>query len=331
MALKLDMKDRKILYELDKNSRQSASKIAKKVGLSVDGTNYRIKQLIKKNAIFKFMTLLDTAKLGLTTYKVFYRFQNTTLHKEKEIIDYLIAHPNTQLITSTWGMFDLNINVISRNTEELNKILSEFNLRYGKFFAEKLVNILVESNFFFRDYLTDEKQSMIRKPMFFGSVPATTEVDDYNKKILTLLAEDARISSVNIAKIVGLSADAIIQRVKKLEKSGVIQNYVLFPNSEEIGYTWYYVLFLFRDITVEDEKKFFNFCRIHPNIWCYNKMIGTWDVIINVDVKDDNELKDILMQIKNDFSRILKEYNLLKITKTYKFNQYPLGIFENVH
>lgn len=325
MVLKLDVKDRKILFELDKNSRQPASKIAKKVNLSVDGTNYRIKQLLKKNAIFKFMTLLDTAKLGLTTYKVFYRFQNTTINKEKEILNFLVNHPNTQLVTSAQGMLDLNINIVSKSAEELNKILSEFNLKYGKYFAERLVNILVESHFFFRDYLINQKQTTIRKPMFFGSVPIPANIDDYNKKILTLLAENARISSVEIARKIGLSADAIIQRIKKLEKAGIIQNYVLFPNSEQIGYAWYYILLRFRDVTPEDEKKFFGFCKLHPNIWFYSKMIGTWDTMINVDVKDDDELKEILMQIKNDFSQVLKEYHILKITKSYKFNQYPIG------
>ncbi len=324
MVVKLDLKDRRILYELDKNARQPASKIADKVHLSVDGTNYRIKQLLKKNIIFKFMTLLDTAKLGYTTYKVFYRFQNTTLTKENEIISYLMKHTNTQMVTSAQGMFDLNINILAASVEELNSILTEINQRYGTFLAERIVIILVESHFFFRDYLLDQKTTDVRKPMFFGSAPTPTPLDDSNKKILSLLAQDARISSVAIAHQAGLSSDAVIQRIKKLEKAGIIQNYVLFPNIEEIGYQWYYLLLRFRDVTPELEKKFFNFCKLHPNIWFYSKMIGMWDAVVNPDVQDDNELKEILMNIKNDFSKILKEYNILKITKAYKFNQYPM-------
>ena len=44
MTLKIDLKDRKILYELDLNSRQSNSTLGKKVGLSKDIVNYRIKK-----------------------------------------------------------------------------------------------------------------------------------------------------------------------------------------------------------------------------------------------------------------------------------------------
>jgi len=43
--LKVDLKDRKILYELDYDSRQSLSKIGKKVGLHKNVVLYRIKRL----------------------------------------------------------------------------------------------------------------------------------------------------------------------------------------------------------------------------------------------------------------------------------------------
>ena len=42
---KFDLKDRKILFELDTNSRQSFHEIAKKVGLSKDSVIYRINKL----------------------------------------------------------------------------------------------------------------------------------------------------------------------------------------------------------------------------------------------------------------------------------------------
>ena len=55
MALKLDVKDRKILYELDKNSRQSYSSLAKKVGLSQEAVRYMVNKLIENKVILKFL------------------------------------------------------------------------------------------------------------------------------------------------------------------------------------------------------------------------------------------------------------------------------------
>ena len=57
--INLDKKDFKILLELDKNARQTDSKIAKKIGLSKQVVNYRIKNLIKDELITKFYTLVN--------------------------------------------------------------------------------------------------------------------------------------------------------------------------------------------------------------------------------------------------------------------------------
>lgn len=322
--MKLNVKDRKILYELDKNARQPASKIAKHVGLSVDGVNYRIKQLLKNKAIFKFMTILDTSKIGLTAYKVFYRFQNTTVQKEEEIINYLIAHKNTQYVTSTEGLFDLNINFLVSNVNELNDILTDINRLHGQFIAERQVNIIVEASFFFRDYLVDKTHSELRKPMSFGSESKEVKIDDNDFIILSELSKDGRMHAVDIAKKTGLSSDAVIQRIRKLEEHGVIQNYVIYPNSSVIGYKSYFILFKFRDLSLEDEKRFFTYCRLQPNIWFYAKLIGEWDCVVDLEVENDDNFKKILTEFKKDFSKIIKEYNIFRFTKTHKFNQYSM-------
>src|SRR3989344_4558251 len=76
MKASLDAKDRKILYELDINSRQASSKIAKKVGLSKQVVNFRIKRLIKEKLISFFYTVIDISKLGFAVHKIFLRLQN---------------------------------------------------------------------------------------------------------------------------------------------------------------------------------------------------------------------------------------------------------------
>ena len=48
---KLDLKDRKILYQLELNCRQSNTQIGKKVGLSKDVITYRIKRMEEKGII----------------------------------------------------------------------------------------------------------------------------------------------------------------------------------------------------------------------------------------------------------------------------------------
>lgn len=54
--IKVDLKDRKILYELDLDARQSLTQLGKKVGLKKDVISYRIKGLQDEGIIKNFFT-----------------------------------------------------------------------------------------------------------------------------------------------------------------------------------------------------------------------------------------------------------------------------------
>ncbi|OGM02141.1 transcriptional regulator, partial [Candidatus Woesearchaeota archaeon RBG_13_36_6] len=82
--VKLDLKYRKILYELDVDSRQSYKEIAKKVGLSKDAVIYRINKLKKAGIIKRFHTVIDNGKLGFIPFRLYLKLQSTTPEKEQE-------------------------------------------------------------------------------------------------------------------------------------------------------------------------------------------------------------------------------------------------------
>ena len=87
MAL-LYVKDYRILAELEKNSRQSFSQIAKNLNMSKEVVNYHVKKLKKEGIITRFFAEINLHKLGLQVYKVYFQFQNVNDTKEKEMYIY---------------------------------------------------------------------------------------------------------------------------------------------------------------------------------------------------------------------------------------------------
>jgi Lrp/AsnC family transcriptional regulator for asnA, asnC and gidA len=81
---KLDLKDRKILYHLDIDSRQSFASIGKKVGLHKDSVADRVKKLIEKGIIRGFFTVIDYSKIGLNAYRFYFSFLNITPKLKKD-------------------------------------------------------------------------------------------------------------------------------------------------------------------------------------------------------------------------------------------------------
>ena len=72
----LDKKDKRILYELDKNARQPLSEIAKKVQLKRESILYRLKKYLQEGLIRDYLTVIDMSKLGFTHYKIYLRLHN---------------------------------------------------------------------------------------------------------------------------------------------------------------------------------------------------------------------------------------------------------------
>ena len=76
--VKIDIKDKKIIMELEKNARQSNTAIAKKVGLNTDVVRYRINHLEKEDVIAWHLAFVNFAKLGYTDYGVYVSTQHLT-------------------------------------------------------------------------------------------------------------------------------------------------------------------------------------------------------------------------------------------------------------
>ena len=60
-------------------------------------------------------------------------------------------------------------------------------------------------------------------------------LDETDKKILNILQEDARITNVQLASKIGISPPAMLERVKRLEKSGIIKKYVALIEPQKVG------------------------------------------------------------------------------------------------
>jgi Lrp/AsnC family transcriptional regulator, leucine-responsive regulatory protein len=60
-------------------------------------------------------------------------------------------------------------------------------------------------------------------------------VEDIDRRILTLLAEDGRMSFTDLGKATGLSTSAVHQRVKRLEGRGLIKSYAAVLDYDLVG------------------------------------------------------------------------------------------------
>jgi DNA-binding Lrp family transcriptional regulator len=65
---------------------------------------------------------------------------------------------------------------------------------------------------------------------------ATVKLDAIDRKILAELQANGRMTNVDLAKMVGISAPPCLRRVRALEKKGLIQNYHAVVDENELGF-----------------------------------------------------------------------------------------------
>lgn len=62
-------------------------------------------------------------------------------------------------------------------------------------------------------------------------------IDDKDRQILDLLAEDSRASLKSLAAAVDMSAPSVAERIRRLEEAGVIRGFTVDINPAALGYT----------------------------------------------------------------------------------------------
>lgn len=153
-------------------------------------------------------------------------------------------------------------------------------------------------------------------------------MDAIDRKILTLLQEDATLSIADIAKRVHLSQTPCWKRIQKLEATGVIERRVAIvaPAKLGLGLT-VFVSIETADHSAEWLAKFANAVSALPEVMEFYRMAGDVDYMLRVVVADmaayDGFYKRLIetMPLKNVTSRFAMER--IKSTTAYPVPPVP--------
>ena len=320
--IKLDMKSRKILYELDVNARQSCSQIGKKVGLSKDTVNNRIKKMEKLGIIKGYYTILDISKLGYLDFRVFIKLYNTSLEKEKEIINYLVNHPRVGWLVSVTGNWDINMLVWAESVFEYKKFWDRFVEKYGDFVLRNWVSVIMQLIHYKKAFLIDLKKDSSEPEISGGEVEL--KVDKTDIKILKILSVNSRVPILEIAKKLNISQKTIAYRIKKLVKKKVILSFRALLDLNLLGLQYYKAHFTLKHRDKERYNKLLAYARSHPNIMLTNLNVGGADFEVEIYIYNPEQFHLILQDMKHKFSDLIIDVETLRYYKEYKWIYIPI-------
>ena len=141
------------------------------------------------------------------------------------------------------------------------------------------------------------------------------KLDDTDIKILELLQENARMTVKEMSDKLNLSTTPIFERIKKLEKSGIIDHYTAVINHEKLGKK----LNAFAHISFKDHSKqliaaFEKKILEYPEVQECHYVTGGADFIIKILVTDIEKYKEFVTEKLFDTPNIARIESFLSLT-----------------
>lgn len=321
--IKLDSHDKKILEILLKNARESLNKIGKKVRLSRENVDYRIKKMIKEGLINRFNTIIDEKKLGLLRYGVFLELINLNDYNEKKILEYLKESKYVSWVSTNAGKWSLVFDVLIRKKEEFDILMNNFLSKFHKFIGDYTILSVDQVDYY------PEKMLGLKSRKQNDKKSGAVKTDGIDMKILSMLNDNAWNSFVEIAERVGLTANAVNKRIENLKHGGLIVGYTISLDWKKLWFELYGLQLKIIKFDEENLTKLISYLNENHNVIIYYKYFGgAWDCDIGIIVRNSEELRGFINSFREIFSDFIKISDVSIILSEETGYKLPKGVFE---
>jgi len=311
-----------ILSELEENARQPLSRLAKKLRISQQLLSYRLQVLKRWKILGGYYTQINFPMFGYTKYRTMVNISNYSQPKEKEILHFLMGHPNVQWIVECGGKWDFIINFVAKNVIQYDSFLCDFKNRFPRQIQNFDIIIVMQFIELGRAYFTKNHRD-VKELSVFGRDYEPVKTDRLDMQILGLLAEQARITSSEIAAKLGTSPSAISSRIKKLVEKRIILGFKPLIHVENMGYLGYKIPFKFQNCTEGKEQEIIEYLNTDVRVVAIIKLIGKWDLEIEFEVDSRQSMLEFIRGVRDKFKEIIKEFELIPLFHEYRYNYFP--------
>jgi Lrp/AsnC family leucine-responsive transcriptional regulator len=324
MASKIDNYDKKILYEMDLNSRINVSALAKKVNLPKETVTYRLKKLIANGYIKNFYAIINVSSFGYRYYKISLKLRGAGSSIERELVEYIKGINTCCNLRVIEGHSDISFIAIHRTAIGLKKFLEELSRRYGKYIIEKNIQKIITSYKLSHRLLHNGEKAQKK---FEHVEPPAGKFEDMDKKILKILSHFGRMKIIDIANKIKEEPAVVAYHIKRLENDGVIVGYSTALNFELFNFEFVEI-----DINLKHHgliNKIIDF--FHDTNTCVfaYELIGNDDLSLELYVENDEHLRKILSLFKERFDDNYNSYRVSRIYEEHMSNWSPFEIEED--
>lgn len=302
----LTLKDLKLIEQLEVDSRQSLSQIAKKIGVSKEVANYRLNRLLNDEFVTGFRAVINYYALGYKHYRFLINLMSYEPKLREEIIYFFhkipLCHCNGMIQTE----YDLEILIWAKDEADLKKVYDSFLEAYAEKIRESLFFIVLKEHVLRHSYLYG-KQRIIS----FGNESAISKVDEDDKKIIDLLNYNPKISSLDISKKTGVPQSSLVYKLRLLEQKGILKTVTPILNSALLGFTKYQIYLYIK--SPKKKNQLISYLSEKKNVVKIFELIGSMDLSIEAYFQSSKQADDFIIRLRTDMPEIFDSKVMIKI------------------
>jgi len=316
----LETKDFQIIYHLDQNCRQSLTQIAKKVRLHRNVVDYRIKNMEKDGVIRGYYAQINTLALGYVTFRIFINISNATPEVERSLIEYLRNEPRTIWLFRAIGKWEYDVLLVAKSLFEVDAFMEQFQARFNQIIEDKEIAIMTKIYDLPKDYLIGNTARKAGRHVFQPIEVARLSPNE--SAVLSILSNDARIRSIDLAKKTKLSINTTTKIIKELQKKRVILAFRPFIDTAKSGYEYYKVHINLKQYTAADLSNIKFWLESDPRIISINHLINGDDLEVEAHLKPGTQA-EFMQALKKKFGYMIKNSFVIQFTEEFVFRYMP--------
>ena len=315
--VELDLIDRKMLYELDRQSNLTFKELGKRLHISKETAAYRVKRLMGRGYIKNFLTTINISNLNRFYYKLFYKFHGTTPEIEQHIVSFIKNYNGIAYFASLEGRYDITFLLLSKDMRDLYGFLLIFRDKFGYYVLEQEILTMTNVHRFNFRFFYDKGELLHTR---YPEELKEPDIDKLDYQIIKTLAQNSRMPLIELAKITDTDTNVIKYRIKKLKKMNILGTPVLDIKFDKFGMQQLQINFSLKTQSIVE--KLVNYVAEFEQATFATTTLGKYDVAAEFIVKNTKELRRLLNKIKEKFSDQIVNYDVF-IMEEQSINWFP--------
>ena len=273
----MDELDQKILNELQKQGFQKSRVLASLLGVGERTVHRRVNNM-KSEGIIKIIAIPDFVSFGYKAWaKVGIKVEPKSL---SYVAHQLVDSPSIYFVAYVLGTFDIIIAVHFDNIDSLTYFVnSELTKIKGILSTETMVLTSPRKYYHFSwpKPLFEKTKNGWQRYLDNGSSHNRYEVDEVDRRILSILMEDGLTRPVTLKSRLGMGESTIRKRMKKMLSNGAFR-IIVVPNPEVLEYEVWATM----GITINNRPahEILDTIVEHPEVYLASVSVGRFNLVI---------------------------------------------------